>query len=194
MSLKTLWRLVVTQLWWRPRFGRIGSRTVLFKPIVIHGESFATIGESTQIREMARIEVITHERQSWVPALKIGNRVNIEQGVHIICQGQVKIEDDVSITPYCVIVDTYHPHDPPDILPKIGARLPDRESLVVVGQGTFVGAHSIILPNVKIGKGCVIGAGSVVTRDVPDYSVVVGSPARVIATFDRKLQKWSRCE
>ena len=55
---------------------------------------------------------------------------------------------------------------------------------VIIGDDVFVGAGSIILPNVKIGSKVIIGAGSVVTRDIPDNSVAVGNPAKVIGTFD----------
>lgn len=123
----------------------------------------------------------------------IGNNVNIEQGVHIICQGEVIIEDDVSITPYCVIVDTDHPYDNPDRLPKIGSRLRGQKSRVRIGRGSFIGTHSVILPGVDIGLGCVVGAGSIVTRSVPDYCVVSGAPAQVIKRFDFETRTWRSC-
>lgn len=190
MLLKTIWRLAVTQTWWRLKFRKIGLRSILFKPMMISGASFVTIGHRTQIREFARIEILRRKKTAWLPDLRIGDDVNIEQGVHIVCQGKITIEDRVSITPYCAIVDTYHPHDPPDMGPKIGKRLPEEPTFLLIGEGTFVGMHSTILPNVTIGKGCVIGAGSVVTHDVPDYSIVAGSPARVISKYDQRERKW----
>ena len=51
---------------------------------------------------------------------------------------------------------------------------------VSVGEGTLIGVGAVVIPSIKIGKWCVIGAGSVVFRDVPDYAVVVGNPARLI--------------
>jgi len=59
---------------------------------------------------------------------------------------------------------------------------------VEIGEFTFIGAQSIILPGVKIGKGCIIGAQSMVTKSVPDYAIVTGSPAAVIGDT-RKLDK-----
>jgi acetyltransferase-like isoleucine patch superfamily enzyme len=190
MLIKSIWRLLVTQTWWRLRFGKMGVRSILFKPMMISGASFASVGTRTQIRDFARIEILRRRNVAWTPALTIGDRVNIEQGVHIVCQGRVTIEDDVSITPYCAIVDTYHPFDPPDEGPKIGERLPDCPTSVRIGKGTFIGVHTVILPNVNIGRGCVIGAGSVVSSDIPDYCVAAGSPARVISTFDPEVRKW----
>lgn len=55
---------------------------------------------------------------------------------------------------------------------------------VKIGEGTLVGAGSVILPEIKIGRWAVIGAGSVVTKDVPDYAVVYGNPARIIKYTD----------
>lgn len=118
--------------------------------------------------------------------------MNIEQGAHIICQCRVTIEDEVSITRYCVIVDVEHPFDDPDRPPKIGSRLNDRvDSFVRIGRGSFIGVHSVILPNVSIGRGCVIGAGSVVTKSIPDYCVVSGAPAHVVRRFDPATRQWA---
>jgi carbonic anhydrase/acetyltransferase-like protein (isoleucine patch superfamily) len=191
-SLKAVWRWLWTQSYWRLRFARVGKRTILFAPTLVVGARYISIGAHSTVRDQARLETIHSDQKSWLPRLSIGDRVNIEQGVHIVCQCEVIIGNDVSITPYCAIVDTDHPYDPPDASPKIGARLPQISSYVRIGDGTFVGAHSIILPNVTIGRGCVIGAGSVVSRDLPDYSVCAGSPARILKQFDPKTRKWTQ--
>lgn len=60
---------------------------------------------------------------------------------------------------------------------------------VEIGDNTFVGADAIILPNVKIGSNCIIGAGSIVNRDIPNGSVAVGNPARVIGTYDEFVNR-----
>lgn len=64
-----------------------------------------------------------------------------------------------------------------------------RVGKVTIGDEVFVGHGTIILPNVRIGSRVVVGAGSVVTRDIPDNSVAVGNPARVIGTYDDFLKK-----
>lgn len=169
----------------------VGPGTVLHKPIFIANPQYIELGARTLIRDHARIETVTRADVQQPPRLVIGDDVNIEQGVHIICQGEVVIENEVSITPYCVIVDTDHPFDDPDRPPKIGARLNTRtDSRVRIGQGSFIGAHSVILPGVDIGRGCVIGAGSVVSGSIPDYCVVSGSPARILRRFDTTTRTW----
>lgn len=60
---------------------------------------------------------------------------------------------------------------------------------IVVGENTFIGAGSIIMPGVKIGSHCVIGAGSVVTKDIPNETVVCGVPARVVCTLKEYAEK-----
>ncbi|HEY4083304.1 MAG TPA: DapH/DapD/GlmU-related protein [Burkholderiaceae bacterium] len=63
-----------------------------------------------------------------------------------------------------------------------------------IGTGSFIGTHTVILPNVSIGRHCVIGAGSVVTSDIPDNSIAVGVPARVISTYKNSIDAWIRPE
>ena len=190
--LKLIWNFVITQTLRKWRLGALGRRSIIFNPMMIKSPARIFIGERCRIRDFARIEVIDRPEMGWRATLTIGNFVNIEQGVHIICQCDVTIEDDVSITPYVAIVDTDHPYDPPDVGGKIGGRLPSRRSFVHIGKGSFIGTKSVILPNVRIGQGCVIGAGSIVSNDIPDYSVAVGAPARVVSTFDPATRLWKR--
>lgn len=60
---------------------------------------------------------------------------------------------------------------------------------VIIGDDVFIGAEVIILPGVRIGNKCVVGAGAVVTKDIPDNSVAVGNPARVVGTYDDYMAK-----
>jgi acetyltransferase-like isoleucine patch superfamily enzyme len=77
---------------------------------------------------------------------------------------------------------------------RIGERLSMRGNRVVIGEGSFIGFNSVILPNVVIGRHSVVGAHSVVTRDVPDYCVVAGNPARLIKRYSWQTKTWERCE
>jgi acetyltransferase-like isoleucine patch superfamily enzyme len=190
--LKRFYRMFVSQTYWRARLGSLGRRSVLFKPLLVSNPGRISIGDRTQIRDFARLEVIHRPHLGWEANLRIGNRVLIEQGVHIVCQGSVTIGDDVAITAFCAIVDTFHPHDPPDVAPAIGMRLPAEFTSVTIGDGTIIGMHTVVLPNVRIGRGCVIGAGSVVNRDIPDYATAAGVPARVISIFDPQTRTWNR--
>lgn len=61
---------------------------------------------------------------------------------------------------------------------------------LVIKDNCWIGAHSTIVGNVTIGVGCVIGANSVVTSDIPDYSVATRVPARVLKQYNKKTEKW----
>lgn len=65
---------------------------------------------------------------------------------------------------------------------------------ILIRQGAWLGANAVILPGVCIGKNAVVAAGSVVTRDVPDYCVVAGNPARIVKRLDSTSQKWNKIQ
>ena len=68
----------------------------------------------------------------------------------------------------------------------------EKEASVIINDDTWIGRNVVIVGNVIIGKHCVIGANSVITKDIPDYSVAVGVPAKVIKSFDFDSNKWIR--
>jgi len=108
--------------------------------------------------------------------LFIGNDVAITEDVWINAQGGVYIGDGVLIGPRTIIVTMNHIFDRLDI--------PIREQglevqPIVIEDDVWIGAGCIILPGVQIGRGSVIGAGAVVTHDIPPYSVATGVPATV---------------
>lgn len=107
--------------------------------------------------------------------IKIGSDVLIYYNALFMARGGITIEDHARIAADSSIITNNH--DPYD-----------REILtckpVVIKEGAWIGAHAIILPGVSIGRYAIVGAGSVVTKDVPDYGVAVGNPARVLRTLD----------
>jgi len=170
-------------------FQRFGRGSCLRKPLFISNPMWIRIGDNVSIREGIRLEVIQDNAQR-TPELSIGNNANIEQNVHIVCHSRIYIGDNVSITGNCSIVDVTHPYTDVRHPLKIGARIRDDNSYVEIGDGSFVGYGAVILPNVRIGKYAIIGANSVVVRDVPDYSVAAGVPARIIKQFDPISGAW----
>ena len=65
---------------------------------------------------------------------------------------------------------------------------------VRIGEGCWIGERVCILPGITIGKKCVVGAGSIVTKNIPDYCMVAGSPAKVIKVYDFEKHAWIRSE
>jgi len=86
----------------------------------------------------------------------------------------------------CTLLTGANPNGPLNELKKIYSKV---RKPIIIGDNTWVGARVTILPGVTIGNFCVIAAGSVVNRDVPDYSVVAGVPAKIIKTLDPDLFK-----
>ncbi|WP_320150901.1 acyltransferase [uncultured Tolumonas sp.] len=169
-------------------FKCIGKGTVIFPPLMFRYTEYAKIGENVIIRGGARIELIKKNKNK--PELIIGNDVNIEQNVHIICGNKIIIGDKVSITGNVAIVDVEHPYDDISSSIKIGDRVQYDGNYVEIGNGSFIGFGSVILPNVKIGKYAVIGANSVVNVNVPDFSVAAGNPIKIIKIYDHNEEKW----
>ena len=112
--------------------------------------------------------------------VSLGSRSGI--GINARINGRCVIGDDVMMGTDCVIITRSHRHDRTDI-PMMDQGF-EEERPVFVGNDVWLGDRVIILPGVHIGDGCIIGAGSVVTRDIPPYSVAAGIPAKVIK--DRK--------
>lgn len=100
---------------------------------------------------------------------RIGNRVRIHTGCFLEL---VTIEDDVFVGPNVVFTDDPHPMNCPKYKECKGG--------VTVKALARIGANTTILPGVVIGRNALVGAGSVVTHDVPDNAVVIGSPARIV--------------
>jgi acetyltransferase-like isoleucine patch superfamily enzyme len=169
---------------------KFGTRSRIIDPMLITNYKNIVIGNNVLIRNGIRLEVVEPSNDEVV--ISIGNNVNIEQNVHIIAHSRVSIGNNVSITGSCSIVDVEHPYDDIDSMIKIGNRISAIRKTVMIGDDSFIGYGVHINPGVSIGKYCIIGARSVVTKDIPDYSVVVGNPGKIIKKYNFELKKWVR--
>lgn len=133
-----------------------------------------------------RIDAIdAHGTQRFAPTLVLGNNVTMENDCHIAAVDRVEIHDDVLIASRVYVSD--HAHGgatsadlalPPNSRPVVS------KGPVVIEAEVWLGEGVCVLPGVRIGRSSIIGANSVVTRDIPPRSVAVGAPARVIRTLD----------
>ena len=122
-----------------------------------------------------------HTHLSVAPGamLWIGNNVGISQA-QISSYNNITIEDNVLIGASCKIMDTdFHPIDYVDRMNHLSAKT----APIHICEGAFIGACSIILKGITIGKHAVIGAGSVVTPDVPENEIWAGNPAKKIGVI-----------
>ena len=136
------------------------------------------------LKKFGKNNVLSSKIRFYVPhGLKkaeviVGSFVRISENVTIDCSSKIVIEDNVWISENVSVLNHEHIIDGSEWKNSKAIELTEG---LTIGEDAWIGANSIILPKVKyIGKGAIIGAGSVVTKDVEDYAVVVGNPARII--------------
>ena len=115
----------------------------------------------------------------------IGNDARI--GIGSVVIGPVKLGNKVGLGQHVFISGFNHGYENGNLDSN---EQPLIKKEVIIEDDSHIGANSVVVAGVHIGKRCQIGAGSVVTKNIPDYSVAVGNPAKVIKYFDLKLNKW----
>jgi UDP-2-acetamido-3-amino-2,3-dideoxy-glucuronate N-acetyltransferase len=111
----------------------------------------------------------------------VGDRVKVQN--HVSIYDGVEIEDDVFLGPSCVVTNVKTPRAP---VSRRGAYEPTR-----LGRGCTIGANATIVCGVRVGRFAFVGAGAVVTHDVPDHALVVGNPARRVGWVSRNGHRLS---
>jgi acetyltransferase-like isoleucine patch superfamily enzyme len=166
------------------RFGAFGEGTVICFPsqALVNPEAIH-LGRDTMIAPDVTLSAGWGPGQIGLPerVLSIGNRSLIGRGSSIVAHRSVEIGDDVWTGHSVYITDMNHGYEDVE-LPISVQNQP--ESPVVIGDGSWLGTGTVVLPGAHIGRHVVVGANSVVTGKIPDFSVAVGAPARVIRVHD----------
>lgn len=110
----------------------------------------------------------------------LGRNVEINMNCVFLDCNRITIGDYSGIGPGVHIYTVFHPTDPDERLSPEGRFWRSRTAPVTIGRNVWIGGGTIVLPGVTIGDGCTIGAGSVVTHDIPPRCIAVGNPCRVI--------------
>jgi UDP-2-acetamido-3-amino-2,3-dideoxy-glucuronate N-acetyltransferase len=156
----------------------------MFKECFVHKSSYidenVKIGKGTKIWHFSHIlkgsqigsDCIIGQNVMIGPDVKIGNRCKIQNNVSVY--SGITLEDDVFCGPSCVFTNVINPR-------SAISRMNEKKT-TVVKKGTTIGANATIVCGVILGEYCFIGAGAVVTKDVPAHALIYGNPA--------KLQGW----
>ena len=110
--------------------------------------------------------------------IELGDRVSFNFGCFVNGFGGLVFDDGANIGPYCMLHTANHNFDDPS-RPVVDQGWEDVGPMHI-GRNSWIGMGSVVLPGVTIGEGCVVGAGSVVTRDLEEFTVAVGNPAKAI--------------
>lgn len=170
-------RARVTRPYWRRRFHSFGEGSILDKPDWVAGAERITVGDRVIIMRDVWLAVERRALNRTEPALRIGNRVTISRWCRISAAESVTIEDAAGISAMCTIVDSDHTLDGPTDKPLFN---PMKTAPIRIGYGSWVGERVTVSRGVTVGRFCIIGANSVVRGEIPDNSVAVGAPARVV--------------
>lgn len=172
------------------QFGHKGSASRVLNPALIFNPDRIFIGDRVFIQTGARLEAIKeYQGITHCPSLVIEDGVTIELDVHIGAANRVRIGKSVMIAGRVTILDHDHGYEDPMIPP---VRQPLKVGVIDIDDHAWIGENACVCKNVHIGKHAVVGANSVVTGDVPSFSVAVGNPARVIKAYDFPTGEWRK--
>ncbi len=167
------------------RFAAFGEGSLLCFPwAALYGEGGIRIGRDTMIGPYVSLSAGMVPGQALLHdgVVTIGDRCVIGRGSSIVGHYRIEIGDDVWTGPGVYVTDQNHGVDDPDL--PIGVQAPAPERPVRIGAGSWLGAGVVVLPGVTIGRHVAVGAGAVVTADLPDRCVAAGVPARVVRMLD----------
>jgi len=161
-------------------FSAFGPRSVVQLPLRTAGARRIAIGADVFVGAGSWLQVIGPEHEPE-PALVIGDGTSMSGSCVLSAMQSIVLGRRVLFARNVYVADHMHGYDDPET--AVADQAVTRVAPVVIGDGAWLGQNVVVGPGVTIGRGAVVGANSVVLSDVPDYSVAVGAPARVVRTF-----------
>ncbi len=177
----------------RRKFNHIGKNTVIKPFLNSSNEQHIYIGDYSNIGSFCRLTVSTEFggfkcKSKRKIRLKIGNHVDIGNNSFISANNNIQIGNHVITSSSVFITD--HDHGFKDIKKDLHHQPLTDDGFVIIKDNVFIGVNSSILKNVTIGEHSVIAANSVVTKDVPPFSIMAGNPAKLIKKYDFNKKRW----
>lgn len=177
--------LVYTKIFWK-------KARLIRLPVRIRGKGAINFGKGFTTGYSCRIEINGSTNKE---KLTIGYDCIIGDYAHIVANDSVTIGNNVLLASRVFITDSNH-----GIYSGLNQSIPEEEpnkrimhyAPVVIGDNVWIGENVSIMAGVKIGNGCIIGANSVVTKDIPDNCIAAGIPTRIIKKYDYEKQAWIR--
>ena len=160
----------------------------------VRNAEFINIGKAF-IRPFTFLYAITGDNtgeNKFKPYIEIQDGCDIGRFCHITCTNKVIIERNVLFGEGIFIADNIHGYE--DINTPIKDQTQISSGPLIIGEGTWIGNGAIVIGKVKVGKNCVIGANTFLNKDVPDYSVVAGVPARIIKKYEKVKKMWIKTD
>lgn len=189
---RRIWNIIYRLLLFIPYkllFQKFSISDIVVKPICLTPNCIE-LGEGVYIGPYSRLEGVSkYNNQTYKPRIVFGDRCSVQQGLYLTCANSITIGKYTAIAANVTITDIHHPYD--DItIPIESHDIIVKE--VVIGDECKIYNSVVILPGVHIGKHVTIGANSVVSKDIPDFCIAVGSPAKVVKRYDFEKQEWVR--
>ena len=163
------------------QFAAYGAESHVLEPVRVPGAQYIHVGDRVLIHELGWL-IAQPAPDGTPPRLVIGDDTRLGRFPKIVCTGEVVIGPRCLTGDHVYISDTHYRHDRPGV--PIAAQGLAEPQPVHIGAEVFLGFGAKVLPGVTIGDRAYVGAGAVVTEDVPAGGVVVGNPARLIANAE----------
>ena len=162
-------------------FASFGARSVLQLPVRVLNPGRIAIGDGVFVGAGSWLQVLDDETtEGPVAAIEVGAGTSIAGNCTLSAAHLVRLGERVLLARGVYIADHGHRFDGAEAILDQG--IADIRP-IVIGDGAWLGQNAVVMPGVTIGAGAVIGANAVVTRDVPERTVAVGAPARVVRTI-----------
>lgn len=190
MSIYNFWNKVSTRLFTlmlKRDFKSFGIGSFIQKPLKIDGAKNISIDDNVFIAKNVWLGALPHTGGTCQITIGMGSRIGHFN--HIYATYSITIGKSVLTADKVYISDNLHSYE--DVSAPILDQPIKQCNSVTIGDGSWIGENVCIIGS-NIGRNCVIGANSVVTKDIPDFCVAVGAPARVIKRYCKDTLAWKK--